>query len=162
MCACTAFTQYIRELYWRYEYEEVVTPNIYNFDLWKTSGHADHYKDNMFLINIEKQEFGLKPMNCPGVAVCAHGLACPCSPFPHESLPVRCCCCRAPAHQMCGCWPITYPVDHCSSFRALEGLGAGVCGSVSYVTLRINISQNMMERDWLCYVGCTEVSCRAL
>ena len=58
--------QYIRELYWRYEYEEVVTPNIYNFDLWKTSGHAEHYKDNMFLINIEKQEFGLKPMNCPG------------------------------------------------------------------------------------------------
>lgn len=58
--------QYIRELYWDYEYEEVVTPNIYNFDLWKTSGHADHYKENMFLINIEKQEFGLKPMNCPG------------------------------------------------------------------------------------------------
>ena len=58
--------QYIRELYWRYEYEEVVTPNIFNFDLWKTSGHAEHYKDNMFLINIEKQEFGLKPMNCPG------------------------------------------------------------------------------------------------
>ena len=58
--------QYIRELYWQYEYEEVVTPNIYNFDLWKTSGHADHYKENMFLINIEKQEFGLKPMNCPG------------------------------------------------------------------------------------------------
>ncbi|CAL8462423.1 g1956 [Coccomyxa elongata] len=58
--------EYIRELYWEYEYEEVVTPNIYNFDLWKTSGHADHYKENMFLINIEKQEFGLKPMNCPG------------------------------------------------------------------------------------------------
>jgi threonyl-tRNA synthetase len=58
--------QYIRELYWRFEYEEVVTPNIYNFDLWKRSGHADHYKQNMFLIDIEKQEFGLKPMNCPG------------------------------------------------------------------------------------------------
>lgn len=61
-----ASVQYIRELYWNFEYEEVVTPNIYNFDLWKTSGHADHYKENMFLINIEKQEFGLKPMNCPG------------------------------------------------------------------------------------------------
>ncbi len=81
--------QYIRELYWDYEYEEVVTPNIYNFDLWKTSGHADHYKENMFLINIEKQEFGLKPMNCPGaqtkvvgfdaVAVCHSSIvvACP-------------------------------------------------------------------------------------
>lgn len=58
--------QFIREVYWDYEYEEVVTPNIYNFELWKTSGHADHYKQNMFNFDIEKQEFGLKPMNCPG------------------------------------------------------------------------------------------------
>ena len=43
---------------------------MYNFDLWKTSGHADHYKEHMFLINIEKQEFGLKPMNCPGASAC--------------------------------------------------------------------------------------------
>lgn len=58
--------QFIKEKYWEYEYEEVVTPNIYNFDLWKTSGHSDHYKQNMFHFDIEKQEFGLKPMNCPG------------------------------------------------------------------------------------------------
>ncbi len=45
---------------------QVVTPNIYNFDLWKTSGHAAHYKDNMFVTHVEKAEFGLKPMNCPG------------------------------------------------------------------------------------------------
>lgn len=44
----------MREKYWEYEYEEVVTPNIYNFELWKTSGHADHYKANMFSIDIEK------------------------------------------------------------------------------------------------------------
>lgn len=60
--------QFIREKYWEYEYEEVVTPNMYNLDLWKTSGHAEHYKQNMFLIDIEKQEFGLKPMNCPGAS----------------------------------------------------------------------------------------------
>ena len=35
---------FIKEKYWEYEYEEVVTPNIYNFELWKTSGHAAHYK----------------------------------------------------------------------------------------------------------------------
>lgn len=64
--ACPAALQFIKELYWDFEYEEVVTPNIYNFDLWKTSGHADHYKQNMFSFDIEKQEFGLKPMNCPG------------------------------------------------------------------------------------------------
>ena len=36
--------QYIRDKYWEYEYNEVVTPNMFNLDLWKTSGHADHYK----------------------------------------------------------------------------------------------------------------------
>ena len=58
--------QFIKDKYWEYEYEEVVTPNIYNFDLWRQSGHAAHYKENMFVIDVEKQEFGLKPMNCPG------------------------------------------------------------------------------------------------
>lgn len=48
---------------------QVVSPNIYNFDLWKTSGHADHYRDNMFGFVVEKQEYGLKPMNCPGHCV---------------------------------------------------------------------------------------------
>jgi threonyl-tRNA synthetase len=66
MC-CRA--QLIREKYWEYEYEEVVTPNLYNFELWERSGHADHYKDNMFLVDIEEQQFGLKPMNCPGAAL---------------------------------------------------------------------------------------------
>lgn len=43
-----------------------MTPNIYNFDLWKTSGHADHYRENMFGFSVEKADYGLKPMNCPG------------------------------------------------------------------------------------------------
>ena len=60
---------YIKEKYWEYEYDEVITPNIYNFDLWKTSGHAAHYKENMFAFQVEKEEFGLKPMNCPGHCV---------------------------------------------------------------------------------------------
>eukprot|EP00210_Caulerpa_lentillifera_P003105 g2967.t1 len=61
-----ALVELMREKYWEYEYEEVITPNIFNFDLWKKSGHADHYKENMFSFDVEKQEFGLKPMNCPG------------------------------------------------------------------------------------------------
>eukprot|EP00740_Mantoniella_antarctica_P009276 CAMPEP_0181367474 /NCGR_PEP_ID=MMETSP1106-20121128/11429_1 /TAXON_ID=81844 /ORGANISM="Mantoniella antarctica, Strain SL-175" /LENGTH=731 /DNA_ID=CAMNT_0023483237 /DNA_START=149 /DNA_END=2344 /DNA_ORIENTATION=+ len=60
---------FIREKYWEYEYDEVITPNIFNFDLWKTSGHAAHYKENMFSFHVEKEEFGLKPMNCPGHCV---------------------------------------------------------------------------------------------
>lgn len=59
--------EFIREKYWKYGYEEVISPNVYNFDLWVRSGHAAHYKENMFSFEVEKQEYGLKPMNCPGV-----------------------------------------------------------------------------------------------
>jgi hypothetical protein len=41
---CPVHLQYIRQKYWEYEYHEVVTPNMYNLDLWHTSGHAAHYK----------------------------------------------------------------------------------------------------------------------
>ena len=61
-----ALMDLIREKYWEYEYTEVITPNVYNFDLWRTSGHAAHYKDAMFAFTVEKEEFGMKPMNCPG------------------------------------------------------------------------------------------------
>ncbi|KAA3672769.1 threonyl-tRNA synthetase [Paragonimus westermani] len=57
---------FIRAEYWRRGFQEVITPNIYNSALWETSGHWQHYSDNMFKIDIEKQQFGLKPMNCPG------------------------------------------------------------------------------------------------
>ncbi|KAI3877884.1 hypothetical protein MKW92_000332 [Papaver armeniacum] len=57
---------FIKVQYWERGYEEVVTPNMYNMQLWRTSGHAANYKENMFVFEIENQEFGLKPMNCPG------------------------------------------------------------------------------------------------
>ncbi|KAJ1448523.1 hypothetical protein M885DRAFT_538877 [Pelagophyceae sp. CCMP2097] len=57
---------FIKQQYWDREYTEVVTPNVYNMELWHTSGHALHYKDAMFCFDVEGQEFGLKPMNCPG------------------------------------------------------------------------------------------------
>ncbi|KAJ0965874.1 hypothetical protein J5N97_027012 [Dioscorea zingiberensis] len=58
--------EFMRAQYWERGYQEVLTPNIYNMQLWETSGHAANYKENMFVFEIEKQEFGLKPMNCPG------------------------------------------------------------------------------------------------
>ncbi|XP_010533069.1 PREDICTED: threonine--tRNA ligase, mitochondrial 1-like [Tarenaya hassleriana] len=58
--------EFIKEQYWKRGYTEVISPNMYNMNLWETSGHAANYKENMFLFDIEKQEFGLKPMNCPG------------------------------------------------------------------------------------------------
>ncbi|XP_022934650.1 threonine--tRNA ligase, mitochondrial 1-like isoform X1 [Cucurbita moschata] len=58
--------EFMRAQYRDRGYEEVVSPNMFNMQLWETSGHAANYKENMFLFEIEKQEFGLKPMNCPG------------------------------------------------------------------------------------------------
>ena len=58
--------QYIRTLYTRYGYSEVVTPLIYKTDLWKTSGHYEAFRDDMFLMDVHDGEYGVKPMNCPG------------------------------------------------------------------------------------------------
>jgi len=60
---------FLKEEYWKRGFQEVISPNIYNAKLWMTSGHWDHYSENMFKINIEKEAFGLKPMNCPGHCV---------------------------------------------------------------------------------------------
>jgi threonyl-tRNA synthetase len=57
---------FIRKEYIIRGFTEVISPNIYNLRLWKTSGHYKNYKDNMFMLKIENQGFGLKPMNCPG------------------------------------------------------------------------------------------------
>jgi threonyl-tRNA synthetase len=55
----------MRELQERYGYEEVSTPILVHKRLWQQSGHWDHYEVNMFRLESEGQEFGLKPMNCP-------------------------------------------------------------------------------------------------
>ncbi len=57
--------QYIRDLYGPYEYTEVITPQILDVQLWKTSGHYDNYVDNMYFTDIDEREFAVKPMNCP-------------------------------------------------------------------------------------------------
>lgn len=58
--------EYWRELHKKYGYVEIETPMILNRELWETSGHWFHYKDNMYTVNIDEQEFAIKPMNCPG------------------------------------------------------------------------------------------------
>jgi len=57
---------YIKGEYWKRGFKEVMSPNIYNSKLWETSGHWQHYSDNMFSFEVEKETFALKPMNCPG------------------------------------------------------------------------------------------------
>jgi len=58
--------EYWRELHNKYDYVEIETPMILNKDLWETSGHWSHYKENMYTVNIDDEEFAIKPMNCPG------------------------------------------------------------------------------------------------
>ena len=63
------------ENFWRQEhrkrgYQEIKTPLILNEQLWRTSGHWDHYKDNMYFTKLDDADYAIKPMNCPGSMLC--------------------------------------------------------------------------------------------
>lgn len=57
---------YWRKLHEREGYQEISTPILLNKKLWETSGHWDHYRENMYTTEIDEEEFAIKPMNCPG------------------------------------------------------------------------------------------------
>ena len=57
---------YIREKYKEHEYQEVITPQIFDVDLFHQSGHFDNYRENMYFTKIDERDFSCKPMNCPG------------------------------------------------------------------------------------------------
>ena len=57
---------YWREIHRKAGYVEISTPIILNRSLWETSGHWDHYKENMYTTVIDEQDYAIKPMNCPG------------------------------------------------------------------------------------------------
>jgi len=69
MIIFNALQSFIRGEYWKRGYVEVTSPNMYNSSLWKQSGHWQHYKDDMFTFDVEKDQWALKPMNCPGHAL---------------------------------------------------------------------------------------------
>jgi threonyl-tRNA synthetase len=56
---------FMRRIYVKYDYDEVITPMLLDSELWHTSGHYEHYKENMYFSQVDKREFALKPMNCP-------------------------------------------------------------------------------------------------
>ena len=58
--------EYWREVHKKHGYVEISTPIILNQELWHRSGHWDHYKDNMYTTVIDKEDYAVKPMNCPG------------------------------------------------------------------------------------------------
>ncbi len=75
---------YWREIHAKAGYVEISTPLIMTKNLWETSGHWDHYKDNMYSTTIDEEPFCIKPMNCPGgVLVYAS------KPHSYRDLPIR-------------------------------------------------------------------------
>jgi threonyl-tRNA synthetase len=56
---------FMRRIYKVYDYQEVITPQVLDVDLWHTSGHYEKYHENMYFTQIDEREFALKPMNCP-------------------------------------------------------------------------------------------------
>lgn len=84
MALKNALIDYWREIHYRDDYVEVSTPLIMNRRLWETSGHWDHYKDNMYSTKIDDEDYCIKPMNCPGgVMVYAS------RPHSYRELPMR-------------------------------------------------------------------------
>ncbi len=84
MALKNALIEYWRSIHTRENYVEVSTPLIMNRHLWETSGHWDHYKDNMYSTIIDEETFCVKPMNCPGgVMVYAA------KPHSYRELPMR-------------------------------------------------------------------------
>ena len=79
-----ALMEYWRELHVRENYVEIQTPLIMSRTLWETSGHWDHYKDNMYSTTIDDETFCVKPMNCPGSVLVYRS-----QPHSYRDLPLR-------------------------------------------------------------------------
>lgn len=75
---------YWRKLHVREGYEEISTPIMLNRELWETSGHWDHYRENMYTTVIDEMDFAIKPMNCPG-AMLVYNM----QPHSYRELPIR-------------------------------------------------------------------------
>ena len=75
---------YWRELHTEAGYKEIMTPIMLNRHLWETSGHWDHYKQNMFTSTIDEDTYAIKPMNCPGGVLVYKS-----EPHSYKELPLR-------------------------------------------------------------------------
>ena len=75
---------YWHEVHKKWDYLEISTPQIMRRTLWETSGHWDHYKDNMYTTVIDDEDFAIKPMNCPG-SILVYDL----EPHSYKELPLR-------------------------------------------------------------------------
>ena len=79
-----ALIDYWRDVHKKWGYVEISTPQIMKRTLWETSGHWDHYKENMYTTVIDGEDFAIKPMNCPG-SILVYDL----EPHSYRDLPLR-------------------------------------------------------------------------
>ena len=79
-----ALMEYWREVHHANGYDEISTPIILNRVLWETSGHWDHYKENMYFTKIDEEDYAVKPMNCPGAVLVYRN-----RPHSYRDLPLR-------------------------------------------------------------------------
>ena len=84
MALKNALIDYWRDIHYKANYVEVSTPLIMNRHLWETSGHWDHYKDNMYATKIDGEDYCIKPMNCPGGVMVYRN-----QPHSYRELPLR-------------------------------------------------------------------------
>ena len=84
MALKNALIDYWRDIHYKANYVEVSTPLIMNRHLWETSGHWDHYKDNMYATKIDGEDYCIKPMNCPGGVMVYRS-----QPHSYRELPLR-------------------------------------------------------------------------
>ena len=84
MAIKNALIDYWRDIHYKADYVEVSTPLIMNRHLWETSGHWDHYKDNMYATRIDDEDYCIKPMNCPGGVMVYRS-----QPHSYRELPLR-------------------------------------------------------------------------
>ena len=84
MALKNALIDYWRDIHYKADYVEVSTPLIMNRHLWETSGHWDHYKDNMYATRIDDEDYCIKPMNCPGGVMVYRS-----QPHSYRDLPLR-------------------------------------------------------------------------
>ena len=76
--------EYWREIHRRAGYVEINTPIMLSRHLWETSGHWDHYKENMYTTVVDEEDFAIKPMNCPGGILVYES-----EPRSYRDLPIR-------------------------------------------------------------------------
>ena len=84
MALKNALIDYWRDIHYKANYVEISTPLIMNRHLWETSGHWDHYKDNMYATKIDGEDYCIKPMNCPGGVMVYRS-----QPHSYRELPLR-------------------------------------------------------------------------